>query len=106
MYAVIQTGGKQYRVTPGDQIQIEKLPGRPGDEIAFDKVLLASDGERVKVGKPYVQGSKVIGRIIREGKTKKVVVFKYKRRKNYKRKKGHRQHISLVRIEKIEDMGQ
>ena len=106
MYAVIQTGGKQYRVSPGDQIQVEKLPFKPGDEIAFDKVLLASDGETLKVGKPYVEGSKVVGRIIRQAKSKKIVVFKYKRRKNYKRKKGHRQHISLVEIEKIEGLGQ
>ncbi|HDG98583.1 MAG: 50S ribosomal protein L21 [Deltaproteobacteria bacterium] len=102
MYAVIQTGGKQYKVAPGDEIQVEKLPALAGDQITFEKVLLASDGDTIKVGTPYVEGSKVIGRIVRQGKAKKIIVFKYKRRKNYKRKKGHRQHISLVRIEKIE----
>ena len=102
MYAVIQTGGKQYRVSPGDQIQVEKLPAMAGDTVTFEKVLLTSDGESVKVGTPYVEGSKVIGRIVRQAKAKKIVVLKYKRRKNYKRKKGHRQHISLVKIEKIE----
>ena len=102
MYAVIQTGGKQYRVSPGEQIQVERLPGEPGQQIAFEKVLLASDGETIKVGRPYVEGSKVMGRILRQAKAKKIIVFKYKRRKNYKRKKGHRQHISLVKIENIE----
>ena len=102
MYAVIQTGGKQYKVAPGDQIQVEKIPGDPGQEILFDKVLLASDGESIKVGKPYLEAAKVVGRIIRQDKARKILVFKYKRRKNYKRKKGHRQYISLVKIEKIE----
>ena len=102
MYAVIQTGGKQYKVAPGDQIQIEKLPGQSGQEVLFDKVLLASDGEEIKVGKPYVEGTKVVGSVVRQGKARKLIVFKYKRRKNYKRKKGHRQYISLVKIEKIE----
>ena len=102
MYAVIQTGGKQYKVAPGDQIQVEKIPGDPGQEILFDKVLLASDGESIKVGKPYLEATKVVGRIIRQDKARKILVFKYKRRKNYKRKKGHRQYISLVKIEKIE----
>lgn len=102
MYAVIQTGGKQYKVVPGDQIQVEKLSGQVGQEVFFDKVLLASNGEEIKVGKPYVEGTKVVGRIVRQGKTRKIIVFKYKRRKNYKRKKGHRQPISLVKIEKIE----
>ena len=102
MYAVIQTGGKQYRVSPGQEIQVEKLPGQAGQQVAFDKVLLASDGESIKVGRPYVQGSRVMARILRQAKGKKIIVFKYKRRKNYKRKKGHRQHISLVKIEDIE----
>jgi len=102
MYAVIQTGGKQYRVSPGQEIQVEKLPGQAGQQVAFDKVLLASDGESIKVGRPYVEGSRVMARILRQAKGKKIIVFKYKRRKNYKRKKGHRQHISLVKIEDIE----
>jgi len=101
MYAIIETGGKQIRVEPGDEISIEKIPGAPGDKITFDHVLAASDGEVLKVGKPFLQDSKVVGRLIRQGKGKKVIVFKYKRRKGYKRKKGHRQLFSLVKIEDI-----
>ncbi|MBW1922906.1 MAG: 50S ribosomal protein L21 [Deltaproteobacteria bacterium] len=102
MYAVIKTGGKQYRVSPGDELKVEKLAGEVGDTVVFDKVLLASDGEEVRVGNPFVSGSKVVGLIKRQAKDRKVVVFKFKRRKGYRRKKGHRQHFSLVRIESIE----
>jgi len=102
MYAVITTGGKQYRVAPGEEVKIEKLSGNAGDTVTFEKVLLTSDGEKVQVGKPYVDNAKVIGRITRQGKNRKIVVFKYKRRKNYRRKRGHRQEFSLVRIENIE----
>ncbi len=102
MYAVIQTGGKQYRISPGDQIEVERLEGEEGDLVELNSVLLASDGQEVKVGTPFLEGSKVLARIIRQGKGKKIVVFKYKRRKNYRRKKGHRQLLSLLRIEKIE----
>jgi len=102
MYAVIQTGGKQYRVSPGDQIEVEKLAGKEGDLVEFNSVLLTSDGQEVKVGRPFLEGTKVLARIIKQGKGKKIVVFKYKRRKNYKRKKGHRQLLSFLRIEKIE----
>ena len=102
MYAVIKTGGKQYRVAPGDEIKFERLQGEVGDSVAFDQILLTSDGEKVKVGHPYVDNSKVIGRIIRQGKNRKIIVFKYKRRKGYRRKLGHRQHFTLVSIEGIE----
>ncbi|MBW1722912.1 MAG: 50S ribosomal protein L21 [Deltaproteobacteria bacterium] len=102
MYAVITTGGKQYRVAPGEEVKVEKLSGNAGDTVTFEKVLLTSDGEKVQVGKPYVDNAKVIGRITRQGKNRKIVVFKYKRRKNYRRKRGHRQEFSLVRIENIE----
>jgi len=102
MYAVIKTGGKQYRVTQGDDVKIEKLEGEVGDSVTFDRVLLTSDGEQVQVGQPYLENSKVVGRIIRQGKNKKIVVFKYKRRKGYRRKQGHRQHFTLVSIESIE----
>ena len=102
MYAVIQTGGKQYRVMPGQDIQIEKLPGGVGDSVTFDQVLLTSDGENVRVGQPLVESSKVLGRILRQAKGKKVTVLKFKRRKDYRRKRGHRQPVTLVRIETIE----
>jgi large subunit ribosomal protein L21 len=102
MYAVIQTGGKQYRVAPGEEVKVEKLPGQVGDTIAFEKVLLASDGEKLNIGKPYLDNIRVVGRITRHDRNKKIVVFKYKKRKGYRRKRGHRQGYSLVKIENIE----
>ncbi len=98
MYAVIKTGGKQYRVAKGDEVRIEKLPGEVGDAVMFDQVLLTSDGETVEVGQPFLENSKVVGRITGHGKHRKVLVVKYKRRKGYRRRNGHRQHFSLVRI--------
>jgi large subunit ribosomal protein L21 len=103
MYAVIESGGKQHRVSTGDEVMVEKLVGEVGESISFDKVLLTSDGETVKVGKPYLDDAKVVGRIARHDKHKKIVVFKYKRRKGYRRKKGHRQQFTLVKIENIEN---
>ena len=102
MYAVIKTGGKQYRVEPGGEVKVEKLPGNVGDEIAFDKVLMTSDGETVNIGKPYLENTRVLGRVARQGRNRKILVFKYKKRKGYRRKQGHRQDFSLVRIETIE----
>lgn len=105
MYAIISTGGKQYRASPGDMLKIEKIEAEKGNEVIFDRVLLATDGREIHIGRPYLENVKVIGRILRHGKGKKMVVFKYKRRKNYKRKKGHRQLFTEVKIEKI-DFGQ
>lgn len=102
MYAVIKTGGKQYKVSPGDEVKFEKLEGQAGDSITFDQVLLTSDGENIKIGQPYLDNSKVIGKITHQGKNRKIVVFKYKRRKGYRRKYGHRQHFTLVKIASIE----
>ena len=101
MYAVIQTGGKQYRVTPGDMLKVEKLDGNIGDSIAFDKVLLTSDGEDVNLGKPYLEDTKVYASIERQAKEKKVIVFKYKKRKGYRKKQGHRQNFTLIKIDNI-----
>lgn len=102
MYAVIQTGGKQYRVAPGEEVKIEKLPGQIGDEVSFDKVLLTSDGEKVVLGKPYLENAKVVGHITNHRRDKKIVVFKFKRRKGFRKKQGHRQDFSLIRIDAIE----
>ncbi len=81
MYAVIKTGGKQYRVSPGDMLKVEKVPGNVGDTVSFDKVLLTSDGENVSLGSPYLADVKVNGQIAAQGRNKKIVIFKYKRRK-------------------------
>jgi large subunit ribosomal protein L21 len=102
MYAVVSTGGKQYKVQEGDLLRVEKLAGDVGSEIAFDKVLLFSDGENVKIGQPDVDGVTVHGQIVAQGKSKKIIVFKYKRRKRYRRKQGHRQPFTAVRIDRIE----
>ena len=98
MYAVIKTGGKQYRVSEGETLHVEKLAGKAGDEIAFDEVLLVGSGEDVKVGRPHVAGAKVKAEIVGHGRGKKIIVFKMKRRKNYRRKQGHRQPYTRIKI--------
>ena len=98
MYAILETGGKQYRVAEGDVIVVEKLPGEAGDVVEFDKVLLMNDGSDVKVGTPYLEGTKVFGEIVETGKGKKIIVFKYKSKKDYRRKQGHRQPFTSVEI--------
>lgn len=100
--AVIETGGKQYRVQEGDVIQVERLGKASGDEVSFDKVLLISGDGQVKIGDPILKGAKVLGKFVNELKGKKIVAFKYKRRKNYRRKVGHRQKYSLVKIESVQ----
>lgn len=89
-YAVIKTGGKQYRVSEGDKIRVEKLPGDVGAEISFDEVLMVG-GDKVAVGTPIVSGASVKAKIVAQDRGKKIIVFKYRRRKNYRRKTGHRQ---------------
>lgn len=98
MYAVIKTGGKQYRVSEGETLRVEKLGGNPGDSITFDEVLLVGGGDATKVGRPLVPGAKVEGQIVDQDRGKKVIVFKMKRRKNYRRKSGHRQPYTQVKI--------
>ncbi|ACY14781.1 50S ribosomal protein L21 [Haliangium ochraceum] len=98
MYAVIQTGGKQYRVAPGDTLTVEKLPGNVGDAVEFDKVLLLSKDGSVSVGKPVIDGAKVTGKILEHDRGKKLVVFKFARRKDYRRRNGHRQDYTSVQI--------
>jgi large subunit ribosomal protein L21 len=97
MFAVIQTGGKQYRVAQGDKLRVEKLPGDVGASITFDKVLLIG-GESVKVGTPHVAGAKVEAEITAQDRAKKIIVFKFRRRKNYRRKNGHRQPYTELKI--------
>ncbi len=91
MYAVIQTGGKQYRVEPGQTLSVEKLPGELGENIEFGEVLLVAGEDSVSVGKPTVAGAKVTAEIVEHGKDKKVIVYKFQRRQNYRRRYGHRQ---------------
>jgi large subunit ribosomal protein L21 len=101
MYAVIKTGGKQYRVAEGEVLQVEKLAGNAGDEVAFGEVLLVGSGAAVTVGKPLVSGAKVTAQILAQGRGPKLIVFKQRRRKNYRRKAGHRQPFTSVKITKI-----
>ena len=98
MYAVIQTGGKQYRVQEGDVITIEKLNVEAGDKVEFDQVLVLGEGAEIKVGAPYVDGAKVFGSVVENGKAKKVIIFKYKSKKDYRKKQGHRQPYTMVEI--------
>ena len=98
MYAVIATGGKQYRVAEGDVVRVEKLEGEPGAAVEFDKVLLVGEGADVKVGAPYVAGSKVTGTVQTHGKGDKIVIVKFRRRKHYMRQGTHRQQYTEVKI--------
>ena len=101
MYAIIKTGGKQYVVEEGKVISIEKLDVEEGAEVTFDEVLLVS-GDDVKIGQPNVAGAKVTGKVLEQGKERKIHIFKYKAKSNYRRRQGHRQPFTKVKIEKIE----
>ena len=101
MLAVIKTGGKQYIVTPKQKIKIEKLEGEEGKEIKFSEVLLLEKNKKIEIGHPFVKGAEVTGKVLKQGKAKKVIIFKYKSKKRYKVKKGHRQLYTEVEITKI-----
>jgi large subunit ribosomal protein L21 len=101
MYAIIQSGGKQYRVTEGMKIRLEKLAGTEGDDVTIGEVLALSDGTTTTIGTPYVGGAAVTAKIVSHGKGRKVTVFKYKKRKDYKKKVGHRQWFTELLVEKI-----
>ena len=100
MYAVFQTGGKQYKVAKGDKLRVEKLLGAPGDVVTFDQVLLVG-GETMKLGQPTVAGAKVEAKITAQDRDKKIIVFKFRRRKNYRRKSGHRQPFTALEITQV-----
>jgi len=98
MYAIIRTGGKQFRAEAGKTIRVPSLMAEPGDQVTFDDVLVAGTDDGLKVGTPTVAGATVTGEVVKHGKEKKVIIFKWKRRKNYRLKKGHRQDFTEVRI--------
>ena len=101
MHAIIETGGKQYKVKVGDEIKVEKLGVDPGTAFTFDKVLGIVDGDSMVIGKPHIAGASVAASVLGDGKAKKVIVYKYKAKKGYHRKKGHRQPFTAVKIEAI-----
>jgi large subunit ribosomal protein L21 len=101
LFAIVKTGGKQYRVAPGDILRVERLPGERGDEILLNEVLLVADGDNIQVGQPLVEGARVVGEILRQGRAKKIIVFKKKRRKKYRRKQGHRQLYTAFQVREI-----
>jgi len=101
MFAVVKTGGKQYKVKEGDVIKIEKVAGEVGQPIELEEVLLIANSQEIKIGQPMVPNAKIVGDIIQQGKTQKVIVFKSKRRKGYRKKQGHRQMLTSLKINKI-----
>jgi large subunit ribosomal protein L21 len=102
MYAIIASGGKQYKVRQGDILRVEKISGEIGSPVSFDKVLMYSDGETANIGQPVLDNVAVKGHIVDQGKAKKILVFKYKKRKRYRRKQGHRQPFTEIKIDSIE----
>lgn len=101
MYAVVKTGGKQYRVTPGDSIEVEKLPHEVGEQVELDQVLLVVDGSGAEIGRPLVEGARVKATVTRQAKGRKVIIFKYSAHRRYRRKRGHRQTFTRLRIDEI-----
>jgi large subunit ribosomal protein L21 len=101
-YAVIRTGGKQYRVAPGDVLRVEKVAGEPGTAVEFTEVLMAAQDGRIEIGRPLLGGARVTAQVLQQGKGKKILAFKKKRRKNYRRHHGHRQQFTDVRVTGIE----
>ena len=102
MYAIIETGGKQYRVAEGDVLTVEKLAVEDGAQVELDKVLLLSKDGDVQVGAPYIEGAKVFGEVVESGKGKKVIIFKYKSKKDYRKKQGHRQPYTMIKITSLD----
>ena len=98
MYAIVETGGKQYRVSEGDIINVERIKAEAGEEVAFDKVLVLGEGGEVLIGTPYVEAAQVFGKVVEHGKGEKVIIFKYKSKKDYRKKQGHRQPYTMIEI--------
>jgi large subunit ribosomal protein L21 len=105
MYAVLNSGGKQYKVQQGEVLRVEKISGDVGSPVTFDRVLMFADGDNVSIGQPVLDGISVEGHIVEQGKAKKIIVFKYKRRKRFRRKNGHRQEFTAVQIDSIKAKG-
>ena len=101
MFAVLKTGGKQYKVAKNDIIEIERLPGEAGETIVFDQILMVGDGTGATAGAPLIAGASVAGTLLEQAKGDKIIIFKKRRRHNYRRKRGHRQELSVVRIDEI-----
>jgi large subunit ribosomal protein L21 len=101
VYAVIESGGKQHKVSEGEVLRVEKIDAEVGTEITFDKVMMVKTDDNVTIGKPYVDNASVTAEVVEQGKHKKIIVFKYKRKKNYQRKQGHRQRYTTLRIKAI-----
>lgn len=101
MYAVVKTGGKQYRVTENQKLAVEKLPGNPGDTLLLDNVLMIEDGSAMHVGAPVIEGAKVVATIAEQARSRKVLIFKKTRRHTYRRKKGHRQDLTVLHVHQI-----
>jgi large subunit ribosomal protein L21 len=101
VYAIIETGGKQYKVQPGDVVFVEKLPGEVGEKVEFDQVLALKDNDQLQVGTPYIEGARVVAKVLEQDKHKKILVFKYKAKSNYRRRYGHRQPYTRVLVEEI-----
>ena len=101
MFAVIKTGGKQYLVSPGQKLKIEKLAVPESGDIVFDEVLLIADGEKTEIGTPKVEGAKVEAKVIKNGRARKIIVFRYHNKTRYRKKKGHRQHFTEVEIKRV-----
>lgn len=103
MYAIIATGGKQYKVTAGESLQIEKLKADVGAQVEFDQVLMLVDGEKIDVGTPYLEGVKVVGEVVQQGRGEKINIIKFRRRKHYMRHQGHRQDYTAVKVSAIKN---
>jgi large subunit ribosomal protein L21 len=102
MYAVVETGGKQYKVMVGQTVDVERLEANVGDRVELDRVLMVSDGEAVHVGRPVVENARIAATVVEHGRGKKVIVFKYRAKQRFRRKKGHRQNYTRLRIEEIQ----
>lgn len=101
MYAVIQTGGKQYKVSPGDMVRVEKLDAKPGDTVEIKDVYMVADGDKVSVGKPTLASAKVTAEVVGEGRGEKLLIFKHRRRKGFRKTTGHRQDFTTIKVKEI-----